>query len=545
MKNKLIRIISSVLVLAFLLSSFAVLSFADDTAAPEGSEETTNEDVTLLINRTFDEGWVATNGFTSGIKSQKFDIEYEETKEFLYNYYTRVLATNTNDGYLELRYGTNAADYGPTILEFDLRTDDYNNMGTILYGRAPGGNNGAIINLAAIEDNQLKLIAPGTVAVSKDKADFNIVSYNAGDLSGDWVHVAFVYTVNQRKCPSCGTIHNIDSNTVDSMVICCADLAEPGDGLGSGVPVSKMEKVVSLRTYFGYTETFDMENAIEAGNKSKDDKDLNSTYYFDSVLDAIANVDIHRIGIPAVEGSTGQSYCLDNVKLYNGSATSVEFGKDEYGKNVNTALAKTIEILSAGASKTTMQYINSGLVMKVGSEWALSKNERIAIMKNDEGVAYGAPVKIDGQVFVPLQAVLDWVGYPMFEHDDGLSFDISTEMGSTFVTIGRPTATASGEVIELAAAPGMATDAKTGEEYIVVALDDVATLFEGYHVTYDEMGLIIVSDASDHEGNLINRASDLDIMLDLMKSFLFFFPRLKILSPAQTAKAPLQKLMNS
>ena len=63
MKNKFIRLISSILVLAFLLSCFAVLSFADDSAAaPEDGAEDTNEDVTLLINRTFDEGWNYDNG---------------------------------------------------------------------------------------------------------------------------------------------------------------------------------------------------------------------------------------------------------------------------------------------------------------------------------------------------------------------------------------------------------------------------------------------------------------------------------------------------
>ena len=520
MKNKFIRLISSILVLAFLLSCFAVLSFADDSAAPEDGAEDTNEDVTLLINRTFDEGWNALNGFTSGIKTQSFNIEYEETKEFLYNYYCRVLANTTVDGYLELRYGTNAADYGPTILELDLKTDDYNNLGNILYGRAPGGNNGQIINLASIVNNKLQLVDPGVLTLSSKQAESNTSNYVVGSLADGWVHVAFVYTVNQRRCPSCGTIHDLNPDIVDSMIICCKDGSEEGDGLGSGVTVAKMDKVVSLRTYFGYTETFDMTNAIEAGSKSKEDKDLNATYYYDSVLDSIANIDIHRLGMPSASGIVGQSYCVDNVKLYNGSATSVKFGAEEYGKNVSTAVAKTVEILSAGASKTTMQYINDGLIMKVGSTWALSKGERISIMDKD-GVAYGAPVKVDGQVFVPLQAVLDWVGYPMFKHDDNLSFDISTESGSTFVTIGRPTATAGGQVIELSAAPGMATDDVTGEQYIVVALADVEKLFNGYQVTYDDMGLIVVTEDTGIEGNIINRSSDLDIMLDLMKTFLF------------------------
>ena len=519
MKNKFIRLISSILVLAFLLSCFAVLSFADDSAAaPEDGAEDTNEDVTLLINRTFDEGWNALNGFTSGIKTQSFDIEYEETKEFLYNYYCRVLANNTVDGYLELRYGTNAADYGPTILELDLRTDDYNNLGKILYGRAPGGNNGQIINLASIENNELKLISPGTATVSAKADDSNSITYNVGSLAGDWVHVAFVYTVNQRRCPSCGTIHDLNADIVDSQVICCG--TEEEDGTVSGTTVAKMDKVVSLRVYFGYSASFDMTGAIEASSKSKENKDLTATYYYDVVLDSIANIDIHRLGIPSASGIVGQSYCLDNVKLYNGSATSVKFGAEEYGKNVSTAVAKTVEILSAGASKTTMQYVNSGLIMKVGSDWALSAGKKISIMEKD-GVAYGAPVKVDGEVFVSLQAVLDWVGYPMFKHDDNLSFDISTESGSTFVTIGRPTATAGGEVIELSAAPGMATDPTTGEQYIVVALADVEKLFNGYQVTYDDMGLIIITEQTGVEGNILNRGSDLDIMLDLMKSFIF------------------------
>ena len=161
--------------------------------------------------------------------------------------------------------------------------------------------------------------------------------------------------------------------------------------------------------------------------------------------------------------------------------------------------------------------MNEGLVMKVNFEYCIDAGTKRAILANDKGTAYGSPVKIDGEVYVPLQAILEWIGYPLYQHDDGLSFDISTDKGSTFIAIGRKTATVNGQLVELNAAPGIATDSTTGEQYIVVSKDDVSKIFAGYYVTYDDMGLIVVSEGE----NLFNRSSDLTLMLDVMKGLIF------------------------
>ena len=62
MKKKFIKLISSLLVLAFLVSCMAVFVYAD------GGEDTTDteindENLKLFVNRTFDEGWNYANGF--------------------------------------------------------------------------------------------------------------------------------------------------------------------------------------------------------------------------------------------------------------------------------------------------------------------------------------------------------------------------------------------------------------------------------------------------------------------------------------------------
>ena len=504
MKNKLSRIISSVLIVAFLVSCLAVFVYADDSTA--GTDDTTDnaiteKDITLLVNRTYDEGWNALNGFTANLKGHKTSIEYEETKNFDYNYYTRIESVTSEEGYIEMKYGGNSATYGNTMLEVDLKIDDATDIGKIAYMRASN----LVYSLMAIKGNSLYLLAPGDHAV--DDAD-TVQSYLVGSLGEDWVHVAMAYTVGRRKCPNCGTVHTLTSTTSESDTICCKD--------EGGVKVSNMEKLISARIYFGYSETFDVDAAVNANGNTKE-KDLTSTYYIDVNFLASSYVEWFRFGLPTSSTNKGESYLMDNFKVYNGAEKPVEISKGNYGLNVLTNQAKTEEILSADAEKTALQYIAEGIVMKVGVDYCLDTNEKRSIFEKD-GVAYGAPVKIDGEVYVPLQAILDWIGYPMYQHDDKLSYDISTEKGSTFVTIGRNTATVNGTLVELSAAPGYATDKETGEQYLVVAVDDVKKLFEGYNVTYDDMGLIAIS-LSDKD--VFNRDTDLDMMLDLMRSFIY------------------------
>ena len=63
MKNRIYKLISSLLILAFIVSCMSIFAYADTAA--EASDSVTEEDITLLVNRTYDEGWNYANGFST------------------------------------------------------------------------------------------------------------------------------------------------------------------------------------------------------------------------------------------------------------------------------------------------------------------------------------------------------------------------------------------------------------------------------------------------------------------------------------------------
>lgn len=512
MKNRIYKLISSLLILAFIVSCMSIFAYADAPAAT--SDGVSEEDVTLLVNRTYDEGWGFQNGFKSAIGGNKFGIEYEETADFGYNYFCRIESVDGTKGYMNLEYGTNYAQYGNTAFEIDLKTDDKCNFGSpIIYLRDDANKE---YKLVSMSNNELLLSSDAVMTV--DSAP----SLNIGNTTDKWMHIAFVATVNQKKCPECGTVHTMKADTDMNAYICCLqtqiEVGEDGKEvekvIGGVKPSDMTTKVFTIRVYFGATENFDALLAQPLPKKAKD-MEATATYYYDISFETANNIKYFSIGLPSNSSTRGQSYIVDNVKLYNGS--SMPGVKVEgYGLKVDESAAKTEVIISANSDKTVMEHINSGLIMKVGSDYCLRKGTKSPIFTENDAV-YGAPVKIDGEVYVPLQAILDWVDYPIFRHDDGVSFDISTENGSAFITIGQNTASANGETISLNAAPRLLKDAETNMEFVVVSKDDVEVLFPGYSLTYDDMGLIAVSEGE----NLFNRDSDLELMLDIMKSFLF------------------------
>ena len=515
MNKKFNRLISLVLTLALLISAFSVLSFAStESTAKSGASVVADDEIELIINRPFDEGWTYSNGFKTTIASgHNYDIEYEEDDNYDYNYYLRVESVDTTAGYLELSYGDNAPEFTTTVLEMDFKTDDYCDFGSpIIYFTSGDAETKGVYTkfpLVGISANQL-LLPPSGENDSSTKP-----SYVAGNLGGEWLHFAIAIRVDQRQCPECGTLYDLTASNKSSLECKCT--LDPEDENSFAVSVSEMTKVMNARVYFSYSDSFSAASATKAPSRV-DKIDLNNTYYYDISYTTIASVYSFFLGVPTNTKTERHSYCVDNVKLYNNATTPTTIPAYlGYGSQVDVTQAKTEEIVGSDNGKTTVQHMNEGLVMKVNFEYCVDAGTKRAILADKKGTAYGAPVKIDGEVYVPLQAILEWIGYPLYQHDDGLSFDISTDKGSTFIAIGRKTATVNGKLVDLNAAPGIATDDVTGEQYIVVSKDDISKIFAGYYVTYDDIGLIVVSEGE----NLFNRASDLNLMLDVMKGLIF------------------------
>ena len=100
MKKRFNRIISAILVLASLLSLFAVFAAADDTVVTDAQNDETAEEpvdvsqLEIVYNRNFEEGWEYNNGF-SKITNHKAYVDFEETATYKYNYFWRIEASTS------------------------------------------------------------------------------------------------------------------------------------------------------------------------------------------------------------------------------------------------------------------------------------------------------------------------------------------------------------------------------------------------------------------------------------------------------------------
>ena len=244
-------------------------------------------------------------------------------------------------------------------------------------------------------------------------------------------------------------------------------------------------------------------------------------------------IQLFRFGLDgAGNREIGQSWCFDNLCMYT---TTDGQRKDVsgmgYGDVVDTEEAKTVNILSYSNAKSTAAYLSEAMIMKVGVDYALMNDKRAPIFDGE----YGAPVKLDGQVYLPLEPIVDFLQYSRNMHADGISYDISNGETTTFVTVGREFASVNGTRVALTCAPAVYTDPDTNKSFTVIAMEDVEKLFPGYYVTWDDMGLIIISDyvkmGTDKNGNeiilttdIVTREKNLKSMLALMKKFIFDYP---------------------
>ncbi len=227
--------------------------------------------------------------------------------------------------------------------------------------------------------------------------------------------------------------------------------------------------------------------------------------------------------------TVGLSWCLDNLSVHNGpkrELTEEEISANAPGRLVNKEALKTVTIKKSGETTTDEDLFKHMLCMKVGVDYALLNEERVAIF--DDG-KYGAPVEIDGIIYVPLDIILTYIGFPYYVHPDGLSYDISTGTSATYLSVGRDSAVVSGKTVELNAAPCFIKQTVDGEEksYLAIAMDDVELLFAdedhpdtSIYLTYDKMGLIIICGQDD----IVDRSTGLTMMINLMKQFVFDNP---------------------
>ena len=468
MNSWLKRLLSMLLALSIAVSCFAVLASAEDTEDGEQTEDGGELEPVVVYNRDFQDGWGIYNGFgveTTMKKKHNFLIDKEVTADYGYNYFARFEAADTypivnaktgRDGFAQLSFEKLGYPSSQHVfVEFDIKIDDLCNLGQIIYMRTQGGSS---------EGTQVSLVS------IKDERLYVLPDHfktqEGVPLRSDWHHVTLELDYTDPELDP--TTHFIVRMTVDD--------GEP------------FEITVQART---------------------NDR---------------TGIDIIRFGLPQANdpelssSRAGQSWCLDNLAAYYNTdrkLTEAELDAQGYGVNVDVNQIKTIVIDGSMAQKGTWDYLEESLSMKVGTPLALVNNQQVDLSTIENA---GKPVEIDGKIYVSLEAILKYLNTGV-KYEDNMTYAISVGTGVSYVTVGRTLATINGKVVELTAAPGVYTDPESGDKYPVIAMEDIETVFPGYYVTYDNMGLIIICQLD----NILNRDTNLADMLVLMDRFVYNF----------------------
>ena len=182
MKSKFLRILSLILVMSSLLSMFAIFANAEEAGSTEDeTEDTEEEKITILYNRTYDEGWEVKNGMTlvdqGSTGSTLFVIDYEETPDFDINYFWRLELNSSDNDYAQLDFGAN--QHIGTVFEFDVKSDDICNFSNLVSLGTKGTSSATRSNycLMKVTDNKVYLM---------DGAD------PAFELSNSWMRIQIV-----------------------------------------------------------------------------------------------------------------------------------------------------------------------------------------------------------------------------------------------------------------------------------------------------------------------------------------------------------------
>lgn len=255
----------------------------------------------------------------------------------------------------------------------------------------------------------------------------------------------------------------------------------------------------------------------------RNSQDLHVTAYLDDEPVGVLSLKAGQNGIERISlgwsdndiSRMGMGYCIDNMLIYQSANITgrIEIPADSgYGKFVSLEQEKTVPIYKNDSDKRPEKVLEEALYMKLNVKSVLDAGVRKNI---DCAPGYDA----DGNIMIPLDVVLEHLDYPYSVHPDNDSYDIVTPSGTTYITVGRDTASVCGELVSLSVKPGR--DAETGA--VMIGLDDVAALFPGRASMFDDMGLIVVyEDMSDGSGEpIMTRAENLDTMIDTMKKFVF------------------------
>lgn len=418
--------------------------------------------VEVLFNRHFGDGWDYTNGFP----------EY-------------AIKNNLRNNIFELRY-----DYDYDINKSNNYANHYLYMekaaqthGFLFFGRGSGSGGELLsegtgklffefdMKTCANSDFDPIITSHFTTGgfglMSTKGGKLILLGTEVGDVGEQWLHIAF----------------EIDF-----------DYGEREIGEGS--------EAVLFTAYYG--DTTGSVSMVYEPNKAKGETNILNTFRM-------------QMGYNGNSSHLGKWIAFDNIQLYYGGESFANIPSDNYGTLVDDELVKDFGTGTEGGVSISSIY-DSSLTMKVGSYWSLLRGKQTALLTTADGKHFGEPVKIDGEVMVPLQPLLDFIGATVWYPDDeGQAFEIYFGGQHTRISLGSEVALIGGKRVKLTAPAAVV--GSDDMKYIVIAMDDIETVFPGYYVTWDDMGLFTVS----VHKNFIDRSMSgaVDTMVSVMRRFLF------------------------
>ncbi len=164
-------------------------------------------------------------------------------------------------------------------------------------------------------------------------------------------------------------------------------------------------------------------------------------------------------------------------------------------------------------------FLENAVVYKVGVNHALRDLVRVPIC---EGGKYGAPVRENGTVYVPLAMTASAFGGSVSVSGNEVCISMPGT-ADTRIALGTKNAVSGGKKLELTFPVYEHTYEENGKKLgvaVLISICDVNVVFPGLYVTYDDMGLIVICGRP----NVYNRKENLYDMVKLMNSFIFDFP---------------------
>ena len=459
MKSNFLRILSLILIISSLLSMFTIFATAEEAGSTDGeNNETEKSDFVLMYYRTFDEGLTVKKGFSTVNMPGESSLEIgtDETYNGKPNNFMRLLygvTTRSGHDYADIQGAARAVN--GTVIEFDIMTEEdstYASNPICVQTKGGSANDTTAINLLNIKDNKVSFLE------GKYSNEFTMES-------SVWYRIQLILDYTAAE-----TVGNGPTETFNLTV-----KYGPADG-------SESMKVLGGQP---------MKMEAKSGNGLR------------LIRFQVTGNDVDNYG-------TG--ICFDNIKYYEGVNELVAI-TEEMGLGSSVGPAPGGNGSSAAGSEKDL---NESLSMKVGVNYNYANETRSPIYVDENGNAYGAPVKINGKVMVPLISVLDYIGYEAVVREN-VNIDIPTgTVTPLHLMIGDTRAETGNEYIQLDAAP-VWVETDDGNKYIVIALSDINKLFPDYYTDYDDMGYMVVSTVPD----LLDRTVNQGAMIAMMKKFVF------------------------